>query len=168
LPAGCEAFSTGLPYGKGAKVVSQAAGFDPPPRCGVTARIMTEPPVSTLPATGEILTALRRGILLRCPRCGGGGLLRSWLRLEERCGACGLLLDRGEGDHFLGAYVLNLVLAEVVPAATVLAGVAWTWPDVPWRVLGWAAVVLAIACPFAFFPFSRTLWLALDHTFRRD
>jgi uncharacterized protein (DUF983 family) len=105
---------------------------------------------------------------MRCPRCGGRGLFRSWLQLAERCPTCALALDRGEGDHFFGAYVLNLVVAEVVPAVAVLAGIVWTWPDVPWRALGWTAVLLAVACPFLFFPVSRTMWLALDVTFRRD
>ncbi|HSM36195.1 MAG TPA: DUF983 domain-containing protein [Longimicrobiales bacterium] len=122
----------------------------------------------TLPPTRTILEALWRGLRLRCPRCGGRGLFRSWLRLGERCPTCALALDRGEADHFLGAYVLNLVVAEVVPAAALLVGIAWTWPDVPWRALAWTAVLLAVACPFLFFPVSRTLWLALDVTFRRD
>jgi hypothetical protein len=77
-------------------------------------------------------------------------------------------LDRGEEDHFLGAYVLNLVLAEAVPALAVLAVAFLTWPEVPWTRLAWVAVSLAVLCPFLFYPFSRTLWLALDSTFRSE
>lgn len=123
---------------------------------------------SSLPSAGALLRALRRAARLRCPRCGGGGLFASWTRLKDRCPGCELLLDRGEEDHFLGAYVLNLAVAEAVPALVLLGGVALTWPEVPWRALGWTAVALAILCPVAFFPLSRTLWLALDTTFRRD
>ncbi len=123
---------------------------------------------SPLPSAGTLLRALARAARLRCPRCGGGGLFASWTRLRQRCGGCGLLLDRGEEDHFLGAYVLNLVVAEAVPAAVLLAGIALSWPAVPWGMLTAAAVALAVLCPIAFFPHSRTLWLALDTTFRRD
>lgn len=121
-----------------------------------------------LPSAATLARALGRAARMRCPRCGVRGLFASWTRLRDRCPGCGLTLDRGEADHFFGAYVLNLVVAETAPAALLLGGIAWTWPDVPWTALGWAAITLAILCPVAFYPFSRTLWLALDTTFRRD
>lgn len=121
-----------------------------------------------LPEPTEVLGALWRGARRRCPRCGGGNLFSSWLRMRPACGACGLALDRGEEDHFLGAYVMNLVIAEAVPAIVVLGAVFLTWPDVPWTGLAWIAVSLAVVCPFLFYPFSRTLWLAVDSTFRRE
>ena len=37
-----------------------------------------------------------RALALRCPWCGKGPVLASWFRLRERCGACGLRLERGE------------------------------------------------------------------------
>src|SRR5690606_4809067 len=45
-----------------------------------------------------------RALKLRCPQCGGRGLLKTWLRLREHCPTCGLKLDRGETDHFIGGY----------------------------------------------------------------
>lgn len=38
------------------------------------------------PSTG---TALVRGVLGRCPRCGQGRLLHRYLKIIERCGVCG-------------------------------------------------------------------------------
>lgn len=129
---------------------------------------MPTTPTSSPPSAATLLRALARAARMRCPRCGARGLFASWTRLRDRCPGCGLALDRGEEDHFFGAYVLNLVVAEAVPALVLLGGIAWTWPEVPWTALGRAAIALAILCPVAFFPLSRTLWLAVDTTFRAD
>ncbi|MEN8376208.1 MAG: DUF983 domain-containing protein [Gemmatimonadota bacterium] len=129
---------------------------------------MTDSEPQPVPPTTSVLTALGRGLLLRCPRCGAGDLFASWVKPREACENCGLKLDRGEGDYFLGAYMVNLLVAEIVPALTLVIGIVVTWPEVPWRLLGGIVVGLAVALPFLFFPFSRTLWLALDSTFRRS
>lgn len=115
----------------------------------------------------SVPTLFARAAGLRCPRCGSGGILRHWLALRETCPGCDLTLDRGESDDFwLGAYAFNLVAAEIF---TVLAMVIWVvsvWPAVPWSAVQWAAVLLAGLSPIGFFPFSRTLWLAWDLSFR--
>lgn len=82
------------------------------------------------------------------------------------CPRCGLRTDRGEADHFIGAYTVNFVTAEVAAALAMLGVLLATWPDVPWRLLLWGGVTLMILLPIAFYPFSRTLWLAVDVTFR--
>jgi hypothetical protein len=38
----------------------------------------------------------------------------------------------------------------------------WTWPDPPWGFFHFGTVVLMVITPFAFFPFSKTLFLAFD------
>jgi uncharacterized protein (DUF983 family) len=110
-------------------------------------------------------TKVGRALLLRCPRCGSGGILASWFSLRERCPSCGLVFDRGEGhDHWLGAYAINLVLAEGLAAVIALAVLRATWPKyMGAQVTG---MVLAVALPVLLFPFSRTLWLAWDLAFR--
>ena len=103
-----------------------------------------------------------RGLALRCPHCGGGGLLRSWLRLEPRCLTCGLRTDRGEQDFFLGGMMWNIVFSEgALLFAALAVGIA-TWPDVPWTLLQWGGIALMIAMPFLLYPFSLTVWLASD------
>lgn len=107
-----------------------------------------------------------RALLLRCPRCGSGGILRSWFRLKYECPLCGLTLDRGEPDYWIGGYAVNFVAAELlVVGILVVVGLA-TWPDVPWALVQWGGVALAILTPILFFPFSRVLWLAWDYCFR--
>jgi uncharacterized protein (DUF983 family) len=107
---------------------------------------------------------LRRGLAKRCPLCGSGGLFTGWVRMKDRCPGCGYLFEREEG-FFLGAYVVNLAIAEglvilcaVVPTIVLLA----RDPDtnvVPILIAGLVAAVLA---PLAFYPFSKTIWTAFD------
>jgi uncharacterized protein (DUF983 family) len=106
-----------------------------------------------------------RAILLRCPRCGGRGILKGWLSLKERCPTCGLALQRGEdSDFWLGAYAINLVVAESLAVIVGLIVLRATWPA--YRAAQWTAIVGAVLLPLVFFPFSRTLWLAWDLSFR--
>lgn len=94
-------------------------------------------------------------------------MLRSWFRMREECPTCALALERGEReDYWLGAYMLNLVAAELVAMGIGVAIIVGSWPDVPWTGVWILTIVLAVASPLAFFPFSRTLWLAGDLHFR--
>ena len=106
-----------------------------------------------------------RGFLLRCPRCGSRGILKTWFRMKDRCPSCNLSLNRGEHpDFWLGAYAINLVVAEGF-AALVGVIILWlTWPH--YMAAQVTAMILAVAMPIIFYPFSRALWLAWDLTFR--
>lgn len=119
------------------------------------------------PRTG-LARALGRAAALRCPRCGGSGFVRGWLRVGPECPTCGLRADRGERDHFLGAMALNLVAAELMAAGAILALLLATWPDPPWTLLTWGGVALAGLTPVAFYPFAKLAWLAVDLRFRPD
>lgn len=108
-----------------------------------------------------------RALLLRCPRCGGRGILRGWFSLRHSCPTCGLALERGESeDYWIGGYTVNLVAAELLGIGAIIAFIMATWPDVPWTLVEFGGVAVMIAIPIAFFPFSRTLWLAWDLLFR--
>jgi uncharacterized protein (DUF983 family) len=110
---------------------------------------------------------IARAIARRCPRCGGGGIWQSWFRMKHACPTCGQVLERGESeDFFIGAYLINLVVAEL--SAVVIAAVMWIWlgSRVSFNVLWGASMALAIIMPVIFYPFSRELWLALDLHFR--
>ena len=69
---------------------------------------------------------------------------------------------REKGDYWLGGYLFNFVAAEFIWAASMITIVIVSFPDVPWEFLRTGGVILMIALPFLLFPFSRTLWLAVD------
>ncbi len=108
-----------------------------------------------------------RALALHCPRCGSGGLLRSWLKMKDACPQCGLALERGEhSDFWIGAYVFNLVFGEVVAIGIPVVWMIASAPHQPWTQIEIVAILLCVTLPFLFFPFSRTLWLAWDLSFR--
>lgn len=114
----------------------------------------TAPPSST--------TRLLRAFTLHCPECGSGGLFRRWLLLQPRCPRCALKTDRGNRDHFVGAYLVNLIIAELIFAAGLGTWVLSVWPDVPWDRLELVLVAAMVVAPLVLYPFTRTVWLAAD------
>ncbi len=107
-----------------------------------------------------------RALRLRCPACGGGPLFHSWLRMVDRCPRCGLRTERGEQGYVVGAYMFNIMAAELIWAALFL-GVVWArWPSPPWELLTWGGGALMLALPFLCYPFSKTVFLAFDLLFR--
>jgi uncharacterized protein (DUF983 family) len=106
--------------------------------------------------------ALRR----RCPCCGGALIFASYFRLRRHCPGCGLRLERGEQDYFLGAYLLNLAAAELIFAIGLVILLAATWPTPPWAALEYVCAIGVVLAPIACYPFSKTLWLAIDLTLR--
>lgn len=108
---------------------------------------------------------LARALTLRCPECGSGGLFRHWLRLQPRCPSCALRLDRANPDHFVGAYLVNLIIAELLFAFGFGAWLLAVWPEVPWERIEVVAVIVMILAPLFTYPFTRTVWLAADLIF---
>lgn len=124
------------------------------------------PPASD-PPPSSVRTKFGRALILRCPRCGSFGILATWFRLAEHCPKCGLALERGEtSDFWIGAYVFNLAFGELLAIGIPIAWVIATWPNPPWGRVEILALVLCVLLPITFFPFSRTLWLAWDLSFR--
>ncbi len=115
---------------------------------------------------GRAARLLGRGIRRRCPNCGAAGLFSRWVVMRSTCPSCHLKLDRGEPDYFLGAYTINFVAAELFIVATAGLAIWATWPAVPWDSLMWGLILAMIPAPILFYPFAKTLWLAVDLTFR--
>ncbi|MBK7715028.1 MAG: DUF983 domain-containing protein [Gemmatimonadetes bacterium] len=113
-----------------------------------------------------LLAGFGRALRLRCPACGGHPLFRGWLRMVERCPRCGLRTERGEQGYVVGAYMFNIMAAELIWAALFLAAVWATWPAPPWDALTWGGGALMLVMPFLCYPFSKTVFLAFDLAFR--
>lgn len=114
----------------------------------------------------RFLRHLRRGTMRRCPNCGSGGLFRRWLVMRPSCPRCHLKLDRGESDYFLGSFTVNFVAMELLICALAFGAMVLTWPDVPWDRIKWGLILTVIPAPAITLPFARTVWLAIDLTFR--
>jgi uncharacterized protein (DUF983 family) len=117
-----------------------------------------------LPAAGwpRLRTLLARALRRRCPECGGGEIFANWLSIKDACPHCGYEFAR-EGGYFLGAYALNLIAAEIIPVGLMIALLVWS--DLSWVMLEVVLIPLAVVLPFVFFPYARTLWMALDLSF---
>lgn len=106
---------------------------------------------------------MKRGVAKRCPRCGGGGIYDSWFRMKERCPSCGYLFEREPG-FFVGAYLINFAIAEGFLFVLAMGFVAWKSnnPDAGVTIPIAIGVVLAVVGPLVCYPYSRTIWSALD------
>jgi len=85
-----------------------------------------------------------------------------WFKMRPRCGNCGLAIERGERDYFIGSMLFNLVVSEMLFAVGFIMTLLVTWPNVPWDTLQWAAPLAMAAAPFVLFPFSKLAWLGFD------
>ena len=114
------------------------------------------------PGWRRVFQVLGRAARLRCPNCGGGPVLAHWFRMRERCGTCGLAVERGERDYFIGSMLFNLVVSEMLFAVVFVTTLVIAWPNVPWDTMQWAAPLGMGIAPFVLFPFSKLIWLGFD------
>jgi uncharacterized protein (DUF983 family) len=112
------------------------------------------------------MVLLARAFGRRCPSCGSRGIFETYFRLREHCPGCGLHLSRHEHGYQVGAYLLNIAVSELAGVIVLLTAAVATWPNPPWDILLYGGVALMIAAPILFYPFAKTLFLALDLTFR--
>lgn len=122
-------------------------------------RAVPDPPTSR--ATPSPRRMIARGLLRRCAVCGGGHLFRRWFHLVERCPRCDLRFERIEG-HWTGDLGINTIVSFGSLLLALVVGFLVTWPDVPGLALFGVALAIAVLVPLAFYPFSKTIWLALD------
>jgi uncharacterized protein (DUF983 family) len=113
----------------------------------------------------RITAVLRRGLMLRCPRCGRGPLFRGAFTMHERCPACDLLLEREQG-YFVGAIYVNYAATVGITIAGFLVLDRYTDLTVTTQILLWSA--FGIAFPLFFFRYSRSLWLSIDYLFNPE
>jgi len=112
------------------------------------------------------LAMFGRALRRRCPNCGAGPVTVRWFGLVRACPGCGLLLERGETDYFLGAIVFNMAFAEGLFAVGVLAVLIATSPHPPWTAMYVGGATAMILAPIALYPYSKLCWLAFDLLFR--
>lgn len=134
-----------------------------PATVGASAPRLAEPGDFVKP---HLWNLLWRAVRLRCPHCGGKKIFASLFQLKDRCPTCGMQLERGEKDYFVGAYLFNLIAVELILFFCVCGFVFVTWPNPPWEVITYTTAVLMLSgCVFCY-PFAKTTWLAVDLAIR--
>jgi uncharacterized protein (DUF983 family) len=109
-----------------------------------------------------VLRMVRRALVLRCPWCGARRtFLRGWFRRHDRCRTCGIRWRREEGFE-LGALALNTVLTFGALAVAMIIGFVATAPDIPVLPFVLSLAAVAVLMPIVIYPFTYTLWLAID------
>jgi uncharacterized protein (DUF983 family) len=108
---------------------------------------------------------LRRGLLRRCPLCGGADVFTTWFEVRDRCPRCNFPIRREEG-HWIGAVGINTVATLGALMLTLLVGFALTWSERRAAPIFVAAFLVAGLVPLIFFGSSQTLWSAIDLAMR--
>jgi uncharacterized protein (DUF983 family) len=101
----------------------------------------------------------------RCPRCGSAGLFRRWIVMADQCSVCGHRFEREQG-YWLGAVIINTAVTFALFIAIGITIISATWPEVPWNVVLIVTLAFNGLFPVLFYPFSKTIWVALDLGFR--
>jgi uncharacterized protein (DUF983 family) len=105
-----------------------------------------------------------RGATLRCPRCGSGHLFHHYFTMVDDCPRCGLHFEREHG-YWAGALAINIGVAGAVFIITFGVALALTAPDIPVGPLLAILIPLMIVVPLFGYPFSKTIWVAVDRAF---
>ena len=101
------------------------------------------------------------GALAAAARGGSGaGSARS-----ERCRTCGYRYERQPG-FLLGAVTINTIVTFGLLAGVLLVGTILSYPDIAVVPMLVASGVVAILVPIVFYPFSYTIWAAVDLAMR--
>ncbi|WEF24935.1 DUF983 domain-containing protein [Paracoccus sp. S3-43] len=69
----------------------------------------------------DSLTAIRRGLLNKCPNCGEGRLLRGYLRVSAECEVCHAPLGRYPAADGPAFFTMTIMLLLLIP----LIGFTW-------------------------------------------
>ena len=104
------------------------------------------------------------GATRRCARCGGGHLFRRYFTMVDDCPRCGLHFEREQG-YWAGALAINIGLAGAVFIVVFAVALALTVPNVPVVPLLAILIPLMVVVPMLGYPFSKTMWVAVDRAF---
>jgi uncharacterized protein (DUF983 family) len=105
-----------------------------------------------------------RALTRRCPRCGSGHLFKHWVTMAPDCPRCGLHFER-EAGYWAGALAINLIIVGGVFAIAFIIALALTIPNIPVAPLLAIFVPIMVLGPIIAYPFSKTLWVAIDRGF---
>jgi uncharacterized protein (DUF983 family) len=101
-----------------------------------------EPDEAALPKR-PMWQSMRRGWFGRCPNCGRGKMFRAFLKVADRCPACGEALYHQRADDAPAYFVILIVGHLVVPLALIVE-IAYSPPY--WvHAMIWLPLTVALA-----------------------
>jgi len=105
--------------------------------------VFSSPDSAARPRSASVAQAVRRGFLGRCPACGQGRLFGRFLKVAERCDACGQEFHHHRADDF-PPYIVMSIVGHVVGYGIYTAEIRFD--DVPlWFHLAvWPALTLGL------------------------
>lgn len=107
--------------------------------------------------------SLVRGFTLRCARCGSGRLFHHYLKMVPDCPRCDLHFEREQG-FWAGALAINIMCVGGLMAVLLFGGLLLIDP-IPAVPLAVVCVTIAVLGPIIWYPFSKTIWVAVDRAF---
>ncbi len=110
---------------------------------------------------------LWRGLRRKCPVCGGGKLFDHWFNMIDCCPTCTYRYEREEG-FFLGAFVMNTIVTLASLMLFLFVSFAITLPRPPLVTLAVLGGALGLLIPIVAYPFTKTIWCAVDLIMRRS
>ncbi len=75
----------------------------------------------------NVLQAMRQGLFGRCPKCGRGHLFRAFLKVADKCEACGEEMHHHQADD-APAYFVVLIVGHIVAALALETEVLFSPP----------------------------------------
>jgi hypothetical protein len=82
--------------------------------------------------------------------------------MRTACPRCEWRFEKEEGGY-LGAMVLNYIVAVGLWLVVLVVGLILTLPDVPVLALTLASVAVLLLVTLAFYPRSKTIWAAVEY-----
>jgi uncharacterized protein (DUF983 family) len=105
------------------------------------------------------ITALLRGLFLRCPNCGKGEMFQGLFKMNETCPHCGARYERMQGES-VGGMAINLITAESISTFGFFAiHILFNPPFWPHFAFWIAFNILFV---IFFYRHARALWVAIS------
>jgi hypothetical protein len=90
---------------------------------------------------------------------------RRWITMVADCPRRGHRFEREQG-YWLGTVIVNTAVTFglfIIIGVTIAVA---SWPEVPWDIVLIVTLAFNALFPVLFYPFSKTIWVALDLAFR--
>lgn len=109
-------------------------------------------------------TYIFRGLTHACPRCGCRKTHTKYFSIKPSCPTCGLKFEKEQG-YWTGALAINFLLTGAFVITGIVIGLISTAPDIAVIPIISILMPLSIVLPVIFYPFSHTVWMAIDYGF---